>query len=164
MLSPPRAMLGETKLGEFSVAEFIIGEFMVGELRVEEFSVLLVRVWVEDVSTRVSDPPGFGIVILVLPDFIWLEVEVKVRLENEGLGLTAKEVDPPRLTVPPPIILLPALMVIELFTKEELGMLLKVLFPPERDLLVKVWLLSEPTKFCTPFIVPFTSKLVFTSR
>src|SRR5262245_35246187 len=105
-----------------------------------EIKFLLERLCTVAVSTNESEPPGLGMLNEVFADIIWLLPLVRVNAEKMGLVETDTDVEPPRFTVPPPIMLLPAFIVIELFAKAESGILVNVLFPPERVLLVNVWL------------------------
>src|SRR5689334_7124092 len=89
-----------------------------------EFKLLLERCCWLFVSTRESEPPGFGIVKVVFADFIWLVVLVMINCEKLGFGETEMVVEPPRSTLPPPIMLLPAFIVIVGLAKAEFGMLL----------------------------------------
>ena len=66
--------------------------------------------------------------------------------EMDGESFKAKVIDDPKLTSPPPDRLVPAVTVTLELVKAELGMLVKVLEEPEIDLLVRVSVVSFPTK------------------
>lgn len=66
--------------------------------------------------------------------------------EMEGESFKDRVTDDPKDTSPPPERLVPAVTVTLELDKAELGRLVKVLDDPERDLLVKVWVLSVPTR------------------
>ncbi len=72
--------------------------------------------------------------------------EISTTPEKEGEDLAERVIDPPSETVPPPVKLVPAVTVTAEFDRAELGILVKVLALPERDLLVKVWVVSVPTR------------------
>lgn len=66
--------------------------------------------------------------------------------EMVGESFKDKVTDDPRVTSPPPLRLVPAETVTLLLVKAELGMLVRVLDEPDRLLLVKVWVVSMPTR------------------
>ena len=66
--------------------------------------------------------------------------------EREIESFKFKVVDPPKETVPPPERLVPAETVIEESDRAELGILEKLFDEPDKVLLVKVWVVSVPTR------------------
>ena len=66
--------------------------------------------------------------------------------ETAGEEAKDKVTELPKVTSPPPERLVPAVTVTLELDRAELGILVKVLDEPDKDLLVNVWVLSVPTK------------------
>lgn len=66
--------------------------------------------------------------------------------ENEGESLAEMVIEPPKLTSPPPLKFVPALMVTLELERPELGILVKVFDEPDKLLLVRVWVVSVPSR------------------
>lgn len=66
--------------------------------------------------------------------------------EIVGESFKAMVMDEPKFTSPPPVRLVPAVTATLELTRAELGILVKVLDEPDRDFLVRVWVVSVPTK------------------
>lgn len=66
--------------------------------------------------------------------------------DKEMESFKDRVIDEPKVTSPPPERLVPEDTVTLEFVRAELGMLVKVFEEPDRLLLVKVWVVSVPTK------------------
>ncbi len=71
---------------------------------------------------------------------------VVAREVIEGESFKAIVMEDPKVISPPPVKLVPAVTVTLELVRAELGILVRVLEEPEIDLLVKVWVVSIPTR------------------
>lgn len=122
--------------------------------------LVVVGIIPEEETVKISDPPATIPNLLAELEYSPVSVSLVKAIEGaatvplanvscpeiEGASFKDRVIDEPKLTSPPPDKLVPAETVTLELVKAELGILVKVLDEPDKDLLVKVSVVSLPIR------------------